>query len=280
MANHLDYFEIGRNVGKAKRSTFGRVAEGVLGDFQADKSRKIKEQDELSLYSKKKDIDIEASAKAMKGMEGQLGGATPYSMSGGKMTYRFNQPQDVYQNNPMTGEVKKVGSVPRGSKVFNRRVPPQASLDAANTIDSINEPLMGMKEILTRDPQTIYRATVNPFGERNYKAYYNALKRQIAQAVGCNTLTLNEERIIKQNLPGALDVQDPQAISTKIALIENTLKRAKQRYTTGEIYSDDMTNNSNGGSVEEQYDQLVEELVSTGMGEEEAMAQADQEFGL
>lgn len=280
--NPLDYFEVGQKVGKAKRSTFGRMAEGVMGDFQAEKQRKIKQGDELDIYRKKKDIDISASADAMKSMTGgELGGATPYSMTGGKLTYRFEQPQKVFQNNPMTGEVKEVGNIPRGSRIFNRRVPPQASIDAANTIDAIDEPLQGIKQILTKDPQTIYRASINPFGERTYKAYYNAIKKQIAQAVGGKTLTLNEERIIKDNLPGLFDVQDPTAIATKISLIENTLKRAKQRYMSGEIYADNGSDMGQAsGSQEEQYDSLVEELIASGMGEEEAMAQADQEFGL
>lgn len=280
--NPLDFFEVGQQVGKAKKSTFSSVAEGVLGNFQAEKERKLKQSTELDTYRKKKDIDLGAEAGFMEGMANKMGGATPYSMAGGKVNYRFPQPdQEVYQNNPMTGEVRRVGAIPAGSKIFNRRVPPQASIDAANTIDAVNEPLQGMKEILTKDPQTIYRASVNPFGERNYKAYYNALKRQIAQAVGGKTLTLNEERIIKQNLPGVLDVQDPQAIATKIALIENTLKRAKQRYMSGEIYSDEGSDMGQAsGSVEEQYDSLVEELIASGMGEEEAQAQADQEFGL
>ena len=279
--NPLDFFEVGQTVGKSKKNAFSSLAEGVLGNFQAEKERNLKQSTELDTYRKKKEIDVEATSKANESLASQFGSATPYSMSGGKMTYRFEQPQDVYQNNPMTGEVRKVGAIPRGSKIFNRRVPPQASIDAANTIDAVNEPLQGMKEILTKDPQTIYRASVNPFGERNYKAYYNALKRQIAQAVGGKTLTLNEERIIKQNLPGVLDVQDPQAIATKIALIENTLKRAKQRYMSGEIYSDEGSDMGQAsGSIEEQYDSLVEELIASGMGEEEAQAQADQEFGL
>lgn len=272
------FYKASENVAKSRKSTFSHGLGNVMDAFQVEQTEKRKQARELDTYRKKKDIDTAANREAAKNLPT---GATPYSFSSdGKVNYRFPQEKPVYQVNPLTGMMTQSGSVPQGAKVFLKRVPPQGAIDAANSLDAINEPLQSMKQILEKDPQTIYRAK-NPFGERVYKANYNAIKRQIAAAVGGKTLTLNEERIIMENLPGLLDVHDPEAIKTKFSLIENTINRAKQRYATGQIFpGEGDAPQMGGGNIEEQYDARVDELLDEGYDMESARDMADGEFGL
>lgn len=68
--NPLDFFEVGQTVGKSKKNAFSSLAEGVLGNFQAEKERKIKQSTELDTYRKKKEIDVEATRDLYPGLTG------------------------------------------------------------------------------------------------------------------------------------------------------------------------------------------------------------------
>ena len=291
MANPLDYFEVGRNVGKAKRSTFGRVAEGVMGDFQADKERKLKEQSELSLYKKKQAIQSPkeiAETDFLKAKSGYFNKLSPdagiVDEDTGMVLDRMGPGGPTFVNQAARNQAKVFASqatqMPKLDRAFDAiqtlKGQYQRSLSPVS-IPKGSNPASGFLSKAKQGFSGKIGAASGSNPELNrYKANRGGFASLISKGgfLEAGVLTEGDIQRMLAILPSEFSSKEEADIAWRE--IESVLSGARNRMEGGGVKQ----GFSSQGSVEQKYDQLVEELVSTGMGEEEAMAQADQEFGL
>lgn len=276
----------GKRVAEGRKSAFSTALDTFTTAYDANQERKLKEQSELSLYRKKKDIDVEAT----KSLYPDITSTPDMMLAGvsatGKPFYRSKNYMKEQAGMRAKAGLNKLATVGAGAQSTPINAATQ-SLKSATRAKGIlfpdGTPASFRRDLAATKGRFLKRATLSRDAQNVAREYGIALDLYNRQVTGA---AFNEKEWIQRVAQFQADLlSNPNSAYDSLNRLEELNRDYLSIADPSGVFSGLQGNNQNvksgnGGSVEQKYDQLVEELVSTGMGEEEAMAQADQEFGL
>lgn len=263
--NPLDFFEAGQKVGRAKKSTFAMTADNVLGAFQSEQDRKVKQAGELDTYRKKKEIDTEAS----RAMFGNPATSDDMMLAGtsvtGKPFYRSKTYMKEQAGMRADAELQKRGMVGAGAQSGNINAAMQAANSARKARLALfpdDTPASFRRDIAATKGKFLSRATLSREAQNVAREYGIALDMYNRQVTGSAFSQPEFEQRVNQFKTDMLS--NPEAAYDSLKRLEELNRSYLQIADPSGIYSglSNQGQGSQSGGIEADRQQIQQAIAS------------------